>query len=124
MLSVMGGAWVLWGSAPVAAQATASAERSFSSATVAPGGQVTVRIEAVDFGRLGGVIETLPAGFTFVSSADGLAATTDAADGRKRVRGSLFGASPQTVSYVVMASSAAGPHTFEGTFIDEDQVSF
>ena len=88
MLSVMGGLWVLSGSAPLAAQgAAASATRSFSPATaVAPGATVTVTIEAVGYGDLGGITETLPAGFAFVSSADGVAAIADAADGREVVR--------------------------------------
>ena len=52
MLSVMGGLWLLSGSAPLAAQgAAASATRSFSPATaVAPGATVTVTIEAVGYG--------------------------------------------------------------------------
>ena len=69
MLSVMGGLWVLSGSAPLAAQgAAASADRSFSPATaVAPGATVTVTIAATGYGSLGGITETLPAGFAFVS---------------------------------------------------------
>ena len=121
MLSVMGGLWVLSGSAPLAAQgAAASATRSFSPATaVAPGATVTVTIEAVGYGALGGITETLPAGFAFVSSADGVAAIADAADGREMVRVTLLSA-PQTVSYVVTASSVEGDHAFEGTLVDED----
>ena len=124
MLSVMGGLWVLSGAAPLAAQgAAASATRSFSPATaVAPGTTVTVTIEAVGYGDLGGITETLPAGFEFVSSADGVAAIADAADGREMVRVALLGA-PQTVSYVVTASSVEGDHAFEGMLIDEDQGS-
>ena len=123
MLSVMGGLWLLSGSAPLAAQgAAASATRSFSPATaVAPGTTVTVTIEAVGYGGLGAVTETLPAGFAFLSSADGVA-IADAADGRERVRFTLFGA-PQTVSYMVTASSVEGDHAFEGMLIDEDQAS-
>ena len=119
MLSVIGGLWVLSGSDPLAAQATASAERSFDSATVAPGGSVTVEIVATGYGDLGGVTETLPAGFEFVSSDDGVA-IADAADGRERVRFTLL-AAPQTVSYVVMASSTEGTHSFEGELIDDDR---
>ena len=47
----------------VAAQGTqASAIRSFNPATVAPGGTVTVTIQAADYGQAGGVTETLPTG--------------------------------------------------------------
>ena len=72
MLSVMGGLWLLSSSAPLAAQgAAASATRSFSPATaVAPGATVTVTIEAVGYGALGAVTETLPAGFAYVSGGD------------------------------------------------------
>ena len=121
MLSLMGGLWVMSGSAPLAAQTTPSASRSFSPGTVAPDGQVTVTIEAVGYGALGGVTETLPAGFAFVSSADGVV-IADAADGRARVRFTLL-AAPQTVSYVVTASSVESDHTFEGALIDEDRAS-
>ena len=68
---------------------------SFNPSTVAPGGQVTVTIVAADYGSLGGITETLPAGFTFVSSADG-SAIANAADGRERVRFILL-SPPQTV---------------------------
>ena len=121
MLSLMGGLWVMSGSAPLAAQ---TAGRSFSPSTVAPGGQVTVTIEAVGYGSFGGITETLPAGFTLESidaGANGGVALADAADGRKMVRFTLL-AAPQTVSYVVNASSAVGPHTFQGTLVDDDQA--
>jgi hypothetical protein len=47
---------------------TPSATRSFNPATVAPGGTVTVTIQAADYGLAGGVTETLPTGFAYVSS--------------------------------------------------------
>ena len=47
-----------------------SATRSFNPATVAPGGQVTVTIAAANYGQGGGVTETLPSGFTYVSSSE------------------------------------------------------
>ena len=48
---------------------TPSATRSFNPATVAPGGTVTVTIEAANYGPAGGVTETLPSGFSYVSSS-------------------------------------------------------
>ena len=45
-----------------------SATRSFSPASVAPGGQVTVTITAANYGALGAVTETLPQGFSYLSS--------------------------------------------------------
>ena len=127
MLSLMGGLWVMSGSAPLAAQTTATAVRSFIPATtVAPNQEVTVTIAAAGYGIAGGVTETLPAGFTIESINPGEdnagVALADAADGRKRVQFTLFGA-PQTVSYVVMASSVEGDYTFEGTLIDDDRGS-
>ena len=127
MLSLMGGLWVMSGSAPLAAQTTATAVRSFIPATtVAPNQEVTVTIAAADYGIAGGVTETLPAGFTIESINPGEdntgVALADAADGRKMVQFTLFGA-PQSVSYVVKASSEVGTHTFEGTFIDDDRMS-
>ena len=114
MLSVIGGAWVLSGSAPVAAQATASAERSFDPATVAPGGSVTVTITAADYGVAGAVIETLPDGFEYVSS-DAERAT----DEGQIVTFILFEKS--TFTYVVTASSTEADYTFSGTLRDSDQ---
>ena len=57
------------GVAIVAAQQAPSATRSFSPASVAPGGEVVVRIEATGYGSLGAVTETLPAGFRYESSS-------------------------------------------------------
>ena len=44
----------------VVAQATPSASRSFSGASVAPGGEVVVTITAAGHGSFGDVKETLP----------------------------------------------------------------
>ena len=102
--------------------------RSFSPATaVAPGATVTVTIAATGYGSLGGVTETLPAGFAYVSGGDttGVSAgapQADTADGRKVVRFTLQGAD-RSFSYVVTASSVEGDHAFEGTLTDEDRGS-
>ena len=116
MLSLMGGLWVMSGSAPLAAQTTPSASRSFSSATVAPGGQLTVTVEAAGFGSFGAVTETLPAGFTYDSStgADLVAVTG------QNVRFTLLG-SPKTIAYVVTASSTDGTYAFSGILSDDDR---
>ena len=82
---------------------------------------MTVTIEAVGYGALGGITETLPAGFAFESSDDGVA-IANAADGRERVRFTLL-AAPQTVSYVATASSVESDYTFEGTLIDDERGS-
>ena len=56
----------------VRAQSSGSVTRSFSPATVAPGGTVTVTIAVAGLGSFGGVTETLPAGFTYVPSSSSL----------------------------------------------------
>ena len=45
-----------------------SATRSFSSTSVARGGRVVVTIQVANYGGIGRVTETLPAGFDYVSS--------------------------------------------------------
>ena len=60
----------LLGVLPAAAQqGGGNATRSFDQDTVAAGGEVVVTIEATGYGSLGGVTETLPAGFSYVSSS-------------------------------------------------------
>ena len=45
--------------------------RSFSAASVSEGGNLTVTVTAMDYGQIGAVVETMPAGFTYVSSTPG-----------------------------------------------------
>ena len=94
----------------------ASASRSFPPASVAPGGRVVVTITADNYGQAGGVTETLPAGFTYVSST--LDADQVAETGRE-VRFTLQG--DDSFMYTVTASSVAGSHTFSGTLRDFDR---
>ena len=87
-----------------------SATRSFSPAmVVVPGGAVTVTIEASNYGRAGGVTETLPAGFTYVSSSlpDSQVLHTG-----QTVRFTLQG--DDSFTYTVTASEMPGPHSFSG----------
>ena len=117
MLSVIGGLWVMSGSAPLAAQAGPSASRSFSSATVMPGAEFTVTIASSDYGSLGAVTETLPDGFTYVSQSGADAAAPTG----QQVRFTLLG-SDKTFSYVVMASGTDGDYTFNGVLRDDDAM--
>ena len=64
---------------PAEAQ-THRATRSFSAGWVAPGGRLTVTIVPTDYGSFGQVVETLPAGFRYVSSS--IAETAVTAEGR------------------------------------------
>ena len=45
-----------------------SATRTFQQDWASPGGELTVTITANNYGPIGQVVETLPDGFTFVSS--------------------------------------------------------
>ena len=109
----------LLGLLPALAQDVPSATRSFNPATVAPGGEVVVTIAAANYGRLGRVTETLPAGFSYVSSSltdEGEVTEVDALT----VRFILFGRD-QTFNYTVMASNTAGGHDFSGVLADSDK---
>ena len=115
MLSMIGGLWVMSGSAPLAAQTPSpSATRSFSSSAVAPGEQVMVTIVAADYGSVGIVVEELPAGFVYVSS--------DAERGTAAGQTVTFVMFQQsTFTYVVTASSTAGSYSFSGILTDGDE---
>ena len=95
------------------------ATRSFSASSVAPGGTVTVTISAANYGDFGQVVETLPAGFSYVEDSATVRAKVD--DGQD-VTLTILGAD-QTFSYRVTASSVAGSHTFQGTLKDDQGVS-
>ena len=93
----------------------ATSTRSFSPSTVAPGGQVTVTVTAVNYGFGGRVTETLPAGFSYVSSTHALA--TNPVDGdSQKVAFALFGET--SITYTVTASGVDGLYTFSGTLTD------
>ena len=97
------------------AQANAhSADRSFSSATVVPGGTLTVTIEIANYGRSGIIEETLPEGFTFASSGSG-----GDPKGDDQVAFVLVGGGHTSVSYTVTASPDVGMYRFAGEFFDD-----
>ena len=89
---------------------TPTAARSFDSAAVAPGGTVTVNIQAANYGQAGGVTETLPTGFSYVSS--NLSDSQVNVSGQD-VRFTLQG--DTSFTYTVTASSTPGPYHFSGT---------
>ncbi len=97
----------LLGFASVAAQSTPSATRSFDTTSVAPGGQVVVTVAVSGYGAAGALIETLPDGFSFVSSTH-----SDAVASGQEVSFTLFGET--SVTYTVTASQTAGDHSFSG----------
>ena len=103
-----------------AAPLAASASRSFDTASVAAGGEVVVTIMATGYGTLGAVTETLPAGFSYVSSSlvdEGEVTEVDAVT----VRFTLQGAD-KSFTYTVTASSTAGDYDFSGTLRDADRA--
>ena len=105
----------------VALAQTPNADRSFSSATVEPGGQVTVTITAADYGQAGGVTETLPAGFTYACQPS-LRTARLRSLATTEVRFTLQG--DTSFTYTVTASSTAGDHTFSGTLRDFERDDY
>ena len=97
---------------------SASATRSMPS-RAGPGAELTVTISASNYGSFGQVVETLPAGFSYVDDS------TDPSDIRTSVTGqditfTLLGANV-SFSYKVTAASSGGTHTFEGGNLIDDQ---
>ena len=78
---------------------------------------MTVTITVANYGQAGGVTETLPNGFTYVSSnlPDSQVAVTD-----QNVRFTLQG--DTSFRYTVTASRTTGSHAFSGMLRDEDRV--
>ena len=101
----------------VAPPVDVTATRSFSPVSVAPGGQLVVTIAVANYGSAGGVTETLPAGFTYVSSSlpDSQVTEVDA----RTVRFALQGETSYT--YTVTASETVGTYSFSGTLRDFDR---
>ena len=97
----------------------ATATRSFSTPAVAAGGQLVVTIEANNYGSFGGVTETLPTGFSYVSSS--LLSDSVAVTGQE-VRFTLFRESSFT--YTVTASNTAGTYTFSGVLRDSTGIDY
>ena len=96
-------------SAAAATPATWRAIRSFSPPSVGPGGEVVVTITTGGLGEFGQVVETLPPGFSHVSSSP--------SDGAVTVEGQdlsfiLLGETEFT--YTVTAPGAAGHYSFSG----------
>ena len=102
---------------PVAAQEEPSASRSLSAESVNTGDEVTVTITADGFGSFAEVVETLPDGFSYVSSS-GLPEDQVMVEGQT-VTFSLFGRSA-TFTYTVEASNEAGSYSFSGEFSGVD----
>jgi len=89
-------------------------------ASVEPGAQFTVNIAVADYGSIGSVVETLPSGFTYVSS------TLDAFQvivAGNTVTFNLMGES--SFEYTVTASSVEDTYAFSGILknVDKSEVT-
>ena len=100
---------------PTPAPTEPSATRRFSQSWALSGGELVVTITAERYGGLGRVVETLPAGFTYVSSS--LEAAVDAG---QTVTFTLLG--DATFTYTVTASAEEGSHSFAGVLQDSNKV--
>ena len=92
-----------------------SATRSFGSESIDAGAELEIEISVSGLGGAGQVKETLPDGFSFVSSTEESAT----ADGQT-VRFIIVG-DEATFSYTVTASQTAGTHEFSGTVHNFDK---
>ena len=93
-----------------------SATRAFQLDWASPGGELRVTITASNYGAFGQVVETLPDGFTFVSSS--LSATYIQEEGQT-VRFSLFDDS--SFNYVVTVPTTEAQYTFSGVVKNADR---
>ena len=99
--------------------------RSFSPSgdqgtIVRAGEDVTVTIEASYYGSSGSVEETLPEGFTYVSST--LAAGDVSAEGQ--VVTFTLGPDMASFSYTVEAGRSSGVHMFSGSLVDDANMRY
>lgn len=100
-----------------AAAQSHSAQRSFSSEWVEPGGEVGVTVTAADYGAFGQVVETLPTGFRYTGSGLPEAAVTVAGQTISFV---LLG--EDQVTYTVTAGGEEGRHEFSGVLKDVNKA--
>ena len=124
MVALITGVVALTGILPTSAQTdpstpTPSATRSFDSTSVAPGDPVVVTIQAADYGQGGGVTETLPTGFAYVSSD---LSPSQVDEIGQNVRFTLQG--DTSFNYTVTASSTPDSYTFSGTLRDFEREDY
>ena len=100
---------------PTSTPTEPSATRRFSQSWALSGGELVVTITAERYGGLGRVVETLPAGFTYVSSS-----LEEAMVEGQTVTFTLMG--DDTFTYTVIASAEEGPHSFAGVLHDSNKV--
>lgn len=91
-----------------------SATRSFSATSVMMGDTVDVTIVVTDVGAFGGVVETLPDGFSYVSTT----LESEPEINGQELTFALFG--EESFTYTVRASDAVGTYTFSGVVKDNE----
>ena len=104
-------------SVTVSAAVPATASRSFAAGFVEPEGEIAVTIAAAGYGPAAQIVETLPEGFTYVS--------TDLPGGATRADGQsvtfvILG--EDSFTYTVTAPADTGVYAFSGTLSDIDQT--
>ena len=100
-----------------------SATRSFSPASVAPGEEVTVTVTFANFeGPAGSVAETLPAGFAYKPLSSSINDDDFVRITGQEARFTILG-TPQSLTYIVTASTVETSHEFSGTFLDGSRTS-
>ena len=105
----------LWSAAAAGTSATWWAVRSFSPESVEPRGRITVTIDTFGLGAEGTVTETMPIGFSYVSSS--------LPDSTVNTRGRVveFTPSAETAfTYTVGAPQVAGSFSFSGVLTNSD----
>ena len=107
----------LWSATFAGTPVTIRASRSFSPTPVSAGGELEVTITAAGYGGFGGVVETLPIGFSYVSSSLSDSAVTVAG---QEVSFTLVGETAFT--YTVAAPSAEGTYSFSGVLKNSNRV--
>ena len=99
-----------------AVASTHGATQSFAAPWVLPEGELRVTVEVFRYGGFGHLKETLPKGFTFVSSDQaGVAAEVEG----QTVTFSLPGV--ERVTYTVMVPTAPGRYAFTGVILDNQK---
>ena len=104
-----------WSATAVGTQATWGATRSYSRVHVGPGSAVVITVNASGYGAFGLIVETLPSGFSYVSSS--LPDTAVMVSGQE-VSFTLLG--NQAFTYTVTASGTEGKYSFSGTVTNAD----
>ena len=94
------------------------AERTFLAVSADSGGSLSVSVSASGYGAAASIMETLPGGFSYVSSS--LSEASVMVNGQV-VTFTLLG--DDSFTYTVTASSDAGDYTFAGTIRSFDRIS-